>query len=117
MAKVFVYGTLREDKSKKTPPFILFGYKLFAYPGGNFSFPYITKTGDTEDKVYGEVLNVNDEQLAELDKYEGVDRGMYSRETVGVVSVTTQAPVKVFVYVEKSLHPKAIPTGNWFRRS
>lgn len=116
MHKVFVYGTLREDKSKKAPPFMLLGYKMFEYPGGNFPFPYITKTGDVADKVYGEVLKVDGEQLKQLDYYEGVDRGMYTRDTVSLLQLGSSEEVEAFVYAEASLHPKEVKSGNWFRR-
>lgn len=117
MHKVFVYGTLREDKSKKAPPFCLNGYKLFEYPSGNFPFPYITKTGDGGDVVFGELLTVDDEQLALLDKYESVDRGLYSREEVTIQPTSPGHPYqRAFVYVEASLHPKEVKSGNWFRR-
>jgi gamma-glutamylcyclotransferase (GGCT)/AIG2-like uncharacterized protein YtfP len=114
--KVFVYGTLRENPDEPAP-WQLLGYKMFAYPNGNFPFPYITKTGKTDDVVYGELLEVSAKQLKELDRYEGIERGLYVREEVSAYGVHhVGVEHNVFVYVERSLHPTAIPSGNWFAR-
>lgn len=119
MAKLFVYGTLRKDKDPETtPPFVLGGYKMFVYKG-NFEFPYIQKTGNPEDRVLGEVLTVSNTQLKELDLYEGVARGMYSRDTVRVHNTDNDEHLQFeecFVYVEKDFAPKPVLSGNWFRR-
>lgn len=118
MAKLFVYGTLRKDKEPTgKPPFVLIGYKMFAY-SGNFEFPYIQRTRNPEDKVLGELLTVSESKLKELDRYEGVDRGMYSRDLV-TVHTTSETPASidnVHVYVEKGFAPKPVLSGNWFRR-
>lgn len=114
--KLFVYGTLRQQPGEPAP-WMLVGYKMYAYHNGNFPFPYITHTGSPSDAVYGELVDVTAKQLKELDKYEGIERGLYTRETVTALRVRSVTEQTAFVYVERSLHPTHIPSGDWFNRS
>lgn len=111
--KVFVYGTLRNNKENTTHT--LYGYKMFVYPG-RFDFPYLVHTRDLNDTVHGELLDVSDADLAKLDSYEGVDRGLYTRDTCLAISDADAAGTTAFLYMEVSLRHKEVPSGNWFKR-
>jgi len=117
MHNVFVYGTLRTIASGGKLPeanYMLSGFQMYDYG----KFPYIVP--DPDAAVYGNMLVVNDEDLAQLDKYENVSGGLYTREEVDVqpMAVIGDVPtVKAFVYVATSeLHPKKVTSGDWFRR-
>lgn len=84
MNTLFVYGTLKRGGSnhlflrgqkflgeaRTTPGFTL--YSLGDYPG------LVRAPGDTEG-VTGELWTVDDDCLAELDRLEGLDEGLYER--------------------------------------
>ena len=109
---VFTYGTLRPSKEAIHE---LWGYKMYDYG----RFPYLAKRQGAE-AVKGNVIYVTDDQLEQLDKYEGVDRGLYTREVVCAYSLDSNPHLDVtdcFVYVATDrLHPKRIPSGDWFNR-
>ncbi len=84
MNPVFVYGTLKRGGTnhlflagqqfvgevRTEPGYVL--YSLGEYPG------MVRAPGD-RDGVTGELWNVTDACLAELDRLEGVDEGLYQR--------------------------------------
>lgn len=106
---VFVYGTLRPSK---VSTHVLHAHKMYDYG----KFPYLVAHVGAAT-VKGNIIHVTDKQLKQLDKYEGVDRGLYSRETVTVYDSATTKPEKCFVYVATDrLHPKRISSGDWFKR-
>lgn len=112
--KLFVYGTLMagEKVTHQLP-----GYMMFAVQGDKFNFPVIQPVPDEWDAdvvVYGCILEVDDQQLQQLDYYEGVARGMYSREKVTVYNLETSSVESVQVYVGGPvLVNKPIPYGVW----
>lgn len=73
--KVFVYGTLRKMAEDPTlwyvPGTALFN--LGAFPAAAESRYF---------RVIGQILEVDDEGLKELDRYESVDSGLYVRKEV-----------------------------------
>jgi gamma-glutamylcyclotransferase (GGCT)/AIG2-like uncharacterized protein YtfP len=114
--KVFVYGTLRPHATPGGWTHSLMGYMMYDYG----RFPFITK--ELSGVVRGEIIEVTDKQLKELDKYENTASGLYTRETV---SVLTRRELgfgdvdDVFVYVgnEKQLIPQRVTSGNWYSPS
>lgn len=112
--KVFVYGTLRpwEDGNYIPATHYILGYKM--YSAG--AFPYIMR--DNDGKVVGNVLSVNDKQLKQLDKIEGLERGLYTRERAHAWDITGERVheerVLCHVYVAGPLLlPKPIESGDW----
>lgn len=117
MHKVFVYGTLRDIASGGKQPdatHLLSGYQMYDYG----AFPYIVKDGGAA--VVGNVIEVDDAQLEDLDRYENIANGLYTRETVEVWArslLSEPPPEKCFVYVATSnLHPQKVASGDWFKR-
>lgn len=105
--KVFVYGTLRDptvEASHKLTGFLMYS---------NGRFPFIVP-GDANAVVYGNLLKADDNQLGELDRYEGVAHGLYTREVAEVENIKTGKKTKAFVYVAGTAAPKLITSGNWF---
>ena len=110
--KVFVYGTLRPEDEKGN--YLPATHRLYFYDMYNYydEFPYIV-TG--EGMVIGNIKEVDDLELEQLDKYEGVDRGLYRRE-VGVVYSTSdihETPQKVWMYVGDSIVTPLVASGDW----
>lgn len=109
MNKVFAYGTLR-TKGKKATHY-LEGYAM--YNAG--PFPYIVK--DSEYTVDGEIIEVTDEELAQLDRYENIKSGLYTRESVTAFdTVNANGDIECFVYVAGNTLPRIIPNGDWFNK-
>lgn len=77
----------------------------------NYKFPYIVQ-GD--GIVVGEVVRVSDEELKQLDRYEGLDRKLYKRERETVFSVNNEDDegVECWVYVGDGIVPK-VESGDW----
>lgn len=95
--KVFVYGTLKHgysnyqhylDKKQDVPDSIK-GYYMWDFG----AFPFITKENNKHATVYGEVYEVDDNELARLDQLEGTPH-LYVRE-----KIVTELGQEVFVYV------------------
>lgn len=115
---VFVYGTLRPSK---VATHNIYDHEMYDYS----RFPYLIKK-DGAEAVKGNVIYVTDEQLEQLDHYEGVERGLYTRETVtafrigidpNAVPFGEGSQEDCFVYIATDrLHPKRIPSGDWFQR-
>ncbi len=112
--KVFVYGTLRRSqKATHRLP----GYMMFAVAGKHFDFPVIQEYpwDDQQPQVVGNILEVDDAELEELDRYENVGSGLYKRVhalAFGISGVSDGIPVQVYVGGPALLH-KPIPSGEW----
>lgn len=111
--KIFIYGTLRQDQEATH---YLDGYSMFCVKGDQFSFPFIQYTG--ESTVFGSIIEVTDKELAQLDTYEGVARGLYVRKKVKVTDLdTTREDIAVWVYVGgPALAYPLIESGDWLDR-
>lgn len=104
---VFVYGTLR-DEAKDPTEYTLSGYEMFSAG----AFPYIRQG---EGTIKGQLLVANDSDMKYLDKYEGVERGLYTRERVHVLkNGKADEALEVWAYVAGPLlnSPK-IDSGDW----
>ncbi len=115
MTRLFVYGTLKRGcrsharlahqaylgDAQTEPGFQL--YRLSGYPG-------LVRAPLTSDAVTGEVYLVDDSCLRELDEFEGVSEGLYTRETVPLRS--PQAPAYAYVYAQ-SVEGRPLLGGNW----
>lgn len=109
---LFCYGTLRP--SEKATHFIA-GYHMYDYG----KFPYIVK-GSGDSYVYGNLCEVSEEEWPELDAYEGVRRGLYTREKTIAYPVgysLLSEGKECYVYVAtNNIHPQRIDSGDWFNR-
>lgn len=121
--RVFVYGTLR---TSKVATHTLAGFAMFAVSGKAFTFPFIQYMGDRlldELEVVGQVIEVDDAELANMDKYEGVDRQLYERVKEIVYSIEEMESrqgsegEEVWVYVAGPalVYPHVV-SGDWFQR-
>lgn len=111
--KVFVYGTLRGLAKQSEATHTLTNYAMYDYG----RFPYIVEDENGDDsEVLGNVIEVTEKELKELDRYEGVERGLYTRNTVEVHDDSGVA-VKCFVYVAtNNIHPRRIESGDWYNK-
>lgn len=118
MAKLYVYGTLMKGAPATH---LLSGYMMFSVKGAKFNFPVIQPwpyegNGPT---VSGCILEVDEDDLAVLDYYEGVSSGLYERIEVEVVPMEPSPPWQnstetVQVYVGgPALVNEPIPNGVW----
>jgi gamma-glutamylcyclotransferase (GGCT)/AIG2-like uncharacterized protein YtfP len=101
---IFVYGTLKRGGSnhlflrgqkflgeaRTTPGFTL--YSLGDYPG------MVRAPGDTAG-VQGELWSVDDACLAELDRLEGLDEGLYERIDVLLAPNTLAGSAQTYLYL------------------
>ena len=115
--KVFVYGTLLTGernahwaKNAKRRPATTRGT---IYDTG-YGFPAFVKDGET--RIVGEILTVDDEGFASMDRLEGYPR-LYRREEIFVYP-STGGRVKAWVYIMNSLpaNAKIIAGGDWRNR-
>ncbi|HEY0968887.1 MAG TPA: gamma-glutamylcyclotransferase family protein [Opitutaceae bacterium] len=103
MKHLFVYGTLKRGCSNHaqmagqrfvTEARTIPGYRLFDVGG----FPGLIAWPHDRDGVTGEIWAVDDAALARLDRFEGVDEGLYRRERIALVAPHDQEPVDGYVY-------------------
>ena len=103
MPLVFVYGTLKRGGSNhaslagqafvgtaRTAP----GFRLYALDG----YPGMIRLPADRDGVHGEVWSVDGEALAELDRLEGLDEGLYRREAVPLLAPFSGQTVEAYLY-------------------
>jgi gamma-glutamylcyclotransferase (GGCT)/AIG2-like uncharacterized protein YtfP len=111
-AYIFVYGTLRRNASnaqRMSSARFLFEarvkgalYRVDWYPGFTFN-------GETD--VTGEVYEVSQETLSELDEYEGEE---YKRSLIEMNSPSSGAlNVWVYEFIKDTKNLQRIPNGNW----
>ena len=97
---IFVYGTLQNPvirsgvigKEVKTYIGLLKGFKRGEIIQDGIKYPIIRHTGDTEDFIEGVYFKVDDEDLQNMDKYEGEG---YIRKRVTLVN-----GIEAWVYCE-----------------
>jgi gamma-glutamylaminecyclotransferase len=114
MTTVFVYGTLKRGGSnhaflqgqqflgdaRTQPGFTL--YSLGDYPG------MVHASGDTAG-VTGELWEVDEACLAELDRLEGLDEGLYARVNVLLAPGARAASAQTYLYLRP--HHGLAPLG------
>ena len=113
--KVFVYGTLREHGVPATH--VLWGYVMYNYGD---KFPYIIPSEGRfaePTEVFGNIREVNDEELAQLDRYEGVDRGLYKRVKVTAEHLYEDEADEAWTYVGDDIADEMIESGDWLHAS
>jgi gamma-glutamylcyclotransferase (GGCT)/AIG2-like uncharacterized protein YtfP len=107
MTRVFVYGTLKRgcgnhgyllgqryvDDARTTSGFTL--YLVTDYPG-------MVRSADTNDTVTGEVWEVDDACLKQLDALEGIEEGLYTREPIAIEAHFAGQPVETYIYVRST---------------
>lgn len=110
---VFVYGTLREQEQNTHR---LDGYALFQINSANFLYPSVRR--EERAMTFGNLLPIRSKKhLANMDRYENVQGGLFSREIVQVVDLSNNRRVPAYVYVGADfLFPSRIPSGDWFTR-
>lgn len=100
---IFVYGTLKRGGSNHRQLageiFIgeartVTGYRLFALEG----YPGMVPLADDREGVVGEVWSVKPEALARLDRFEGVDEGLYRREPVPLLPPFAARTIHTYLY-------------------
>lgn len=127
---IFVYGTLRRDcggvkiQGEYRGCDVISGtlYDLGWYPGvRDVPNDFVTHFWDNEGNVLGEVYEIDDEELARLDMYEGcgpnpelVDSGLYYRKQTRTFRGLT---VWVYVYSDAPSADDRIHNGDWFWHS
>lgn len=100
---LFVYGTLKRGCSNhrqmagctfvaeaNTRP----GFQLYDVGG----YPGLVAVLDDPDSVLGEVWSVDAAALERLDRFEGVDEGLYRRETIPLAAPFADQTVNTYVW-------------------
>lgn len=108
--KVFVYGTLRPEGV--APTHELYDFTMYNYFN---RFPYLV-FNEYGTGVNGVITEVTDKELKEMDRYENVKSGLFTRIQVTVQDLETAEEVEAFVYVAGNIHPPVIESGDWFSR-
>jgi gamma-glutamylaminecyclotransferase len=117
MNLIFVYGTLKRGGSnhaflrrqnyvgdaRTAPGYVL--YSLGDYPG------MVRAPGDTAG-VTGELWSIDDDCLAELDRLEGLDEGLYSRIDVLLAPNPFAGSAQTYLYL-RSLDGLAAVGSTW----
>lgn len=111
MHKLFLYGTLKD--SSEQDDFYIVGYDI--YDAG--AYPYVAKSHDTHRTVRGQLVEVDDAELAEMDRYEGLSSGLYTREVEKVREIGSYRQHEAYVYVAGKSWPRVIPEGRWSKKA
>lgn len=113
--RVFVYGTLRDghEPTHKLGRNAL----LQAVDGQKFSFPMVQLVDfDLPFQVVGNVLEVNQKELEELDRYENVKNNLYRRIKLPVNKIGVEEQEEMWVYVAgPALERPIISSGDWLQ--
>ncbi|MGG0233286.1 gamma-glutamylcyclotransferase family protein [Bacillus tropicus] len=120
MHYVFVYGTLRKEQTNAyyMQGAICIADKAWTYGklfDTNEGYPAMTYS--SEEKVYGEVYEVNDEilhKLDELEEYTGnAETDLYDRITQTVYAPDREIEAYVYIAQDKKMILKVIDSGDW----
>ncbi|MDM5428109.1 MULTISPECIES: gamma-glutamylcyclotransferase [Bacillus] len=120
MYHVFVYGTLRKEQ---TNAHYMQGATCIADEAWTYGKLFDTNEGypamicSNEEKVYGEVYEVNDDVLQKLDELEeytgNAETDLYDRITQSVFFADREINVYVYVAQNERMLQKLIISGNW----
>lgn len=121
----FVYGSLKKgfpnshfmDDSIFIRATYIEGYKLYDTGSG---YPFVIKTNDSKDKVYGEVYSVNYEEAQHIDRLEGYNQedpsnSLYIKE----LTLTHGSRYHTYVYVGNQFNPQyctEVESGKWNKK-
>ncbi|CUB10872.1 Gamma-L-glutamyl-butirosin B gamma-glutamyl cyclotransferase [Bacillus cereus] len=120
MHYVFVYGTLRKEQTNAhyMQGAICIADEAWTYGelfDTNEGYPAMTYSN--EEKVYGEVYEVNDEILRKLDELEentgNAETDLYDRITQTVYAVNREIEAYVYIAQDKKMILKVIDSGDW----
>ncbi|TXR98471.1 gamma-glutamylcyclotransferase [Bacillus sp. SH7-1] len=120
MHYVFVYGTLRKEQTNAhyMQGAICIADKAWTYGklfDTNEGYPAMTYS--SEEKVYGEVYEVNDEilhKLDELEEYTGnAETDLYDRITQTIYDADREIEAYVYIAQDKKMILKVIDSGDW----
>jgi gamma-glutamylcyclotransferase (GGCT)/AIG2-like uncharacterized protein YtfP len=105
MNLVFVYGSLKRGFSNhhflagqnfvtvaRTGP----GFRLYALTG----YPGMVPDPSAKEGIEGEVWEVDDAALTQLDELEGLAEGLYRRETITLAPPFAATPVQTYLYAQ-----------------
>ncbi|CAG9620361.1 gamma-glutamylcyclotransferase [Sutcliffiella rhizosphaerae] len=118
--KVFVYGTLRngEKNARILKHARLLAEQSWTDDGSLYDtgYGYPAFAADKSGTVYGELYEVNEEELVKLDLLEEYEQGrvnnLYERVTQTIH--TDKGSISAYVYIgRKDLFKRRIPTGDW----
>ncbi|MFP3377280.1 gamma-glutamylcyclotransferase family protein [Bacillus sp. SIMBA_069] len=120
MHHVFVYGTLRKEQ---TNAHFMQGAICIADGAWTYGKLFDTNEGypamicSNEDKVYGEVYEVNEvvlQKLDELEEYTGnAESDLYDRITETIYLGAREIRAFVYVAQDKEMLKKVIISGDW----
>ncbi|MCU4988261.1 gamma-glutamylcyclotransferase [Bacillus cereus] len=120
MHHVFVYGTLRKEQ---TNAHYMQGATCIADEAWTYGELFDTNEGypamtySNEEKVYGEVYEVNDEilrKLDELEEYTGnAETDLYDRITQTVYAADREIEAYVYIAQDKKMILKVIDSEDW----
>ncbi|KOS27358.1 branched-chain alpha-keto acid dehydrogenase [Bacillus anthracis] len=122
MHHIFVYGTLRKEQSNAhfMQGAICIADEAWTY-GKLFDTNegYSAMTYSNEEKVYGEVYEVNDDilhKLDELEEYTGnAETDLYERITQIVFDGDREIEAYVYIAHDKNMLKKVIISGDWLK--
>lgn len=106
MHRVFVYGTLKrgfrrhhalEAQKFLGPATTTTGFCLFDLG----SYPGLIRT-DNGISIEGELYEVDDSCLVELDVIEAVDQGLYGRESIQLLAPWDDGPALTYIYLQST---------------
>ena len=120
MYYVFVYGTLRKQQ---TNAHYLYGAKCIANNAWTYGKLFDTNEGYpamicmSEDKVYGEVYEVDDKTLKKLDELEEYtgnrEKDLYDRITQTIYFEDRNMSAYVYIAQGETMLQKHIISGDW----
>jgi gamma-glutamylcyclotransferase (GGCT)/AIG2-like uncharacterized protein YtfP len=76
---------------------------------------FATIVPDPASTVWGILWDLTDEDVARLDRYEGVAQGSYHKETVSVID-TTGVVTEALVYIARETDP-GVPKADYIGRT
>lgn len=123
VSKLFVYGTLRQHPRNPLTDRTLARTRGRLYHLGNF--PGMLESEDPQDQVIGELVEVSNNRLVDLDLYEGyipynLESSLYIRKEVEVFNENTQQIEMAWTYIFNQTNPwrehwVRIESGDWFK--
>jgi gamma-glutamylaminecyclotransferase len=117
MTRVFVYGTLKRHGGNHR---FLAGQEFLGEAqtvGGHVlyslgDYPGMVRSTDSTQSVIGEVWNVTDACLAELDALEGIDEGLYARKPIKLSPPFHDQSTETYFYL-RSVDGRAAIGPRW----